>query len=213
MLNTKMLQGAFEMASGAHAKQKRKGTETPYIAHPMAVASLIIEAGGSDHVVAAAFLHDVIEDCGFDEAQIRTHFGDRVTELVLAVTNPSIKWKELKSQYEVDKVLTEYRLKYMEKLRGSEPDIQLLSVADKLHNARGILQDLRNARDDEGEGKHPEEVAKLTMEVWDRFRGKRKGTLWYYQELAKVYSESESAKVRTLGRHLCAITDEMARDF
>jgi (p)ppGpp synthase/HD superfamily hydrolase len=197
---------AFRFAFEAHGKQKRKGTDTPYIAHPMAVASLIIEHGGSEAVVLAGLLHDVVEDTKVTAAEVEAAFGAEVLELVLAVTNPPIDWKTFKGDFEL-------RADYREKLRGARSDVQLLSACDKLHNARGILEDLRDARDNAGEGKKPEEVAQLVLAVWNRFRGKRTGTSEYYAQLAQVYSESESAQVRQLGRSLRAVTDAMAAEF
>jgi (p)ppGpp synthase/HD superfamily hydrolase len=212
MFSTKF-QEAFRFAAEAHGKQKRKGTETPYIAHPMAVASLVIEHGGGEAVAIAALLHDVVEDTKVTAAEVEAAFGPEVLELVLAVTNPPIDWKTFESDSELQKALSKFRADYRAKLRTKSTDVQLLSACDKLHNARGILEDLRRARDDAGEGKKAEEVAQLVMAVWNRFRGKRTGTAEYYAQLASVYSESESAQVRQLGRSLRAVTDAMAAEF
>jgi len=204
---------AFRFAFEAHGKQKRKGTETPYIAHPMAVASLVIEHGGSENAVIAALLHDVVEDTKVTASMVEGAFGFEVAVLVAAVTNPPIDWKTFKSDSELQQALSKFRADYRAKLRGAPADVQLLSACDKLHNARGILEDLRRARDDAGEGKKPEEVAQLVMAVWNRFRGKRTGTSEYYAQLAAAYSESESAQVRQLGRSLRMVTDAMAAEF
>ena len=204
---------AFRSASLLHQKQRRKGSETPYIAHPMAVASLVLEHGGSEDVFCAALLHDTIEDCKMDPGVIASTFGQPVLDLVQAVTNPPIDWKSFKNDEDLQATLRSFRMKNFEKLAGSSPEVLLLSSCDKLHNARGILEDLRRARDEAGEGKPPEEVAPLVMGVWNRFRGKRGGTIWYYTEIAKVYSQSESAQVRHLGRELHDVCDRMTADF
>lgn len=210
---TEKIYVAFRFAAEAHAKQKRKGSETPYIAHPMGVASLVIEHGGKEDVICAALLHDVVEDCGVTPEALGNTFGGRVLELVSAVTNPPINWKSLKDPEVLQATLRDFRMKNFEKLAGAIPEVQLLSACDKLHNARGILEDLRQARDEKGEGKTPEEAARLVLAVWDRFRGKRQGTLWYYQELAKVYSGSENPQVRHLGRSLREVCGDMDADF
>jgi len=212
MFTEKMIM-AFRSATTMHQKQKRKGSETPYIAHPMAVASLVLEHGGGEDVFCAALLHDTIEDCKMDPGLIASIFGQPVLDMVEAVTNPPIDWKSFKSNEELQHTLKAFRIIMFEKIREADPQVQLLSACDKLHNARGLLVDLRQARDGVGEGKKPEEVAQLVVAVWDRFRGKRQGTLWYYVELAKVYSESESAQVRNLGRELREVCDGMDADF
>lgn len=204
---------AFRFSAEAHKTQKRKGSGTPYIAHPMAVASLVMEHGGGEDVVIAALLHDVIEDTKVTASEVEAAFGPRVLGLVQAVTNPPIDWKSFKNDEDLQATLRSFRMKNFEKLAGSSPEVLLLSSCDKLHNARGILEDLRRARDEAGEGKPPEEVAPLVMGVWNRFRGKRDGTIWYYTEISKVYSQSESAQVRHLGRELHDVCDRMTADF
>ena len=205
---------AFRFAFEAHGKQKRKGTETPYIAHPMAVASLVIEHGGSEAVAIAALLHDVVEDTKVTAAEVESTFGSEVAVLVAAVTSPPVNWKkDYGTDEKIQEALNAFRTKYFEKIRGASSDIQTLSACDKLHNARGILEDLRNARDNVGEGKKPEEVAQLVMTVWNRFRGKRGNTIWYYSNISKVYSESESPTVRQLGRSLARVVEDMEKDF
>lgn len=208
MFSEKMVM-AFRFAAEAHVKQKRKSSNTPYIAHPMAVASLVLEHGGGEDVFCAALLHDVIEDCGVTEERLSGIFGETVVTIVKAVTNPPIDWKSFKSDVDLQETLKVFRNKNFEKLRGSEVQIQLLSACDKLHNARGIMEDLRRAQTETGEGKPPSEVAQFTLDVWNKFRGKREGTLWYYIELSKVYSESESPQVRLLGRALRDVCESM----
>lgn len=204
---------AFEFAMTAHRKQKRKGSNTPYIAHPMAVASLALEHGGSESVVCAALLHDTIEDCGTKPEALVAAFGQSVLDLVQAVTNPPIDWKSFKTDEELQTTLLAFRMKNFEKLAAASPDVQLLSACDKLHNARGILEDLRRARDEAGEGKISAEVAQLVLGVWNRFRGRRQGTLQYYKRLSEVYSQSESSQVRQLGRSLGEVCGDMEADF
>jgi (p)ppGpp synthase/HD superfamily hydrolase len=69
-----------------HAGQRRKGDGTPFITHPIEVGLLLLEAGASDHVIAAGVLHDTIEKTGADSADLRRRFGPRTAALVAAVT-------------------------------------------------------------------------------------------------------------------------------
>lgn len=207
---TEKMNMAFRLASESHAKQKRKGTNTPYIAHPMAVASLVLEHGGSEDAFCSAMLHDVIEDCHVEESLIFNIFGQHVLDTVKAVTNPPIDWKSFKNDEELQKKLMGFRMAMFEKIRDAEADVQLVSASDKLHNARGILVDLQNAYTESG-GTTPATPA--VVAVWNRFRGKRAGTLWYYTELSQVYCDSKSAQVQRLGRELKRVCEEMNRLF
>lgn len=78
--------GAF--AAKAHAGVVRMGTGEPYFEHVERVAATLYALGFPDHVVAAAYLHDVIEDAGYSEADLAKEFGPEVAALVAEVTNP-----------------------------------------------------------------------------------------------------------------------------
>ena len=155
--------GAFLFAAEKHAAQTRKRTDVPYISHLMSVAALVLEAGGDEDQAIAALLHDVVEDCGGEPMleEVRGRFGDRVARIVQGCTDayavPKPPWKQRK-------------LDYLELLRSADDDIRLVSAADKLHNVRTILTDYRREGDS----------------VWDRFSGRRDGTLWYYRAVLEV---------------------------
>jgi (p)ppGpp synthase/HD superfamily hydrolase len=157
---------AFLFAAEKHASQTRKKTDVPYISHLMSVAGLVLEAGGGEDEAVAALLHDVVEDCGGHPVleEVRQRFGDRVADIVEGCTDaytlPKPPWKERK-------------LEYLDVLRRSGDDVRLVSAADKLHNVRTILADYRR----EGDA------------VWERFSGRREGTLWYYRAVLDVLCE------------------------
>lgn len=154
---------AFRFAADRHAAQTRKKTEVPYISHLMSVAALVLEAGGDEDQAIAALLHDVVEDCGGQPVleEVRERFGDRVANIVEGCTDaytiPKPPWKQRK-------------LDYLEVLRRADDDIRLVSAADKLHNVRTILADYRHEGD----------------LVWERFSGRKDGTLWYYRAVLDV---------------------------
>jgi len=159
---------AFLYAAEKHATQKRKKTDVPYITHLMSVAALVLEAGGNEDEAVAALLHDVVEDCGGHPVleEIRSRFGDRVAHIVDGCTDaytiPKPPWKARK-------------LEYLDHLREATDDVRLVSAADKLHNVRTILSDLRRDGDS----------------VWERFSGGRDGTLWYYRAVLDVLREGK----------------------
>jgi (p)ppGpp synthase/HD superfamily hydrolase len=169
------LQRAFEYAAKMHAGQSRKGTAVPYLSHLMAVASLVLEAGGDEEMAIAALLHDVVEDCGGMPRlqEIRKHFGVRVARIVEGCTDsftePKPDWMERKRGY-------------LEELKGADDETRLVSASDKLHNVRTILADYRKHGD----------------AIWVRFNGKKEGTLWYYRALSDEYARQPNRITREL---------------
>jgi (p)ppGpp synthase/HD superfamily hydrolase len=174
---TPRLHQAFLFAAEKHAHQTRKKTTVPYISHLMSVAALVLEAGGDEDQTIAALLHDVVEDCGGHPmlAEVRQRFGDRVAHIVAGCTDaytiPKPPWKQRK-------------LDYLAHLAHADDDIRLVSAADKLHNARTILTDLRL---------HGEPI-------FNRFAGGRDGTLWYYRAVLEVLRTRPNRLVAELER-------------
>lgn len=167
---------ALDYARIAHAAQVRKGSQIPYLYHPIAVASLVIEFGGSEDQAIAGLLHDVVEDCGAAHAAvIRMQFGDDVAEIVEACTDGTAETKASHTTPE-DKRNDWMRRKltYVAHLSDAPDETLLVSACDKLHNARAIVQDLEAGHD-----------------VFARFTGKRVGTLAYYYSLAKIFIERQ----------------------
>jgi len=155
---------ALVYASRLHREQRRKGTRIPYIAHLLAVASLVLEAGGGEDEVIAALLHDGPEDQGGEETlrDIRRRFGDTVAGIV---ADCSDTFEEIKPPWKARK------LSYLEHLATASTETLLVSCADKLHNVRSIVTDYRT----------------LGEALWGRFKGGREGTLWYYRALLEVF--------------------------
>ena len=156
---------ALLYAARLHRDQTRKGTGTPYITHLLAVAAIVGENGGTEDEVVAALLHDAPEDQGGEERleDIRTQFGDAVAKVVVGCTDtyeePKPAWRQRKEVY-------------VERMASAPVSVRLVSAADKLHNTRSILADLRSLGDD----------------LWDRFTGGKEGTLWYYRALVEAYA-------------------------
>ena len=163
---------AFLFAAEKHSGQTRKASSIPYVAHLMGVASLVLEAGGDEDLAIAALLHDVVEDCGGAPMlkEVRRRFGPRVTKIVDGCTDadvyPKPPWRERKE-------------KYIRRLRDEDDDTRLVSAADKLNNIRSILSDYRQIGED----------------VWDRFNGKRDGTLWYYRALRDEFMRQQPNRI------------------
>ena len=156
---------ALTLAAEWHGAQYRKGTGIPYVAHLLAVAALALEHGASEDTAIAALLHDAVEDQGGAATlqRIRERFGDAVAGIVAACSDTDVEpkppWRERKEAY-------------VAAIAHKSPEACLVSLADKVHNARAILLDLRTHGD----------------AVWSRFTGGRDGTLWYYRALCAAFA-------------------------
>lgn len=149
-----MVDKAMEFAAKAHEGQFRKGTKRPYIVHPVEVGDIVSAMTNDKEVIAAAILHDTIEDCPqVTEEILRREFGDRVTDLVLHESEDKSKsWKERKGTT-------------IEYLKTAPKEMQYIGLADKLSNMRDIDRD----------------YVELGEALWNRFRMKDKDMIgWYY---------------------------------
>ena len=161
---------AISYAFQLHRRQSRKGSRTPYFAHLMAVAALVLEDGGDEDQAIAALLHDAPEDQGGLAVlyEIQARFGERVATIVDGCTDtyesPKPPWRQRKERY-------------IQHLQRASQEVLRVSLADKLHNARTTLVDLK----------------KLGPPVWSRFNGGMAGTLWYYQALVKVFQQCSAS--------------------
>lgn len=162
-------ENALTYATRLHDGQTRKDTATPYIAHLMAVASLVLEQGGTEDQAIAALLHDAIEDQGHKVTleEIRQRFGETVAQIVDACTDarsfPKPPWRERKEAF-------------VAYLMDAPAAVRLVACADKLHNARTILDHYR----------------KVGEALWERFTGGRAGTLWYYRALVEAFRATDA---------------------
>jgi 5'-deoxynucleotidase YfbR-like HD superfamily hydrolase len=207
---TRKIHAAFDYAVECHAGQFRKGTQIPYLSHLMAVASFVMEAAADgdgeisedfEDLVVAGLLHDVVEDCGgrprLDD--VRRRFGERVAEIVEHCTDDLPAPGEHKAPW------AERKRAYLEHLeRQHDYRALLVSAADKLHNTRCILTDLRNFQ----RNGQPAEA------FWRRFVDDKPDAelharvpeiLLYYQALAdvigrKAAEEAKAASPARLGR-------------
>jgi (p)ppGpp synthase/HD superfamily hydrolase len=160
---------ALVYASVVHREQTRKGTTIPYVSHVLAVSSLVLEHGGDETAAIAALLHDAAEDQGGESTlrEIETLFGAAVAGIVRDCSDALPAPGREKPPWRARKT------SYLEHLRSAAPRTLLVSASDKVHNLRAILADLRT----HGDG------------VWERFKGGKEGSLWYYRELAAIFKE------------------------
>ena len=126
---------AIVFAVEAHDGQRRRKSDAPYILHPMEAAVIVGSMTDDQNLIAAAVLHDVVEDAGISMEEIRKRFGDRVAELVGCETEnkrdelpPEVTWRVRKEES-------------LEQLRNAEdPAVAMVWIGDKLSNMRAIYR-------------------------------------------------------------------------
>jgi (p)ppGpp synthase/HD superfamily hydrolase len=161
--------------------ERRKGTEIPYMAHLLGVASLVMGEAGhlpfavTEEMVIAAVLHDAAEDHGGGARlrDIEHNFGSKVARMVEGLSDSLAEDSENKQPW------LERKTDYLARLRGEELDVQLISAADKLYNARAILDDYRV----------------IGPEIWKRFKRGREDQLHYFDELVKIFKSSGTNRI------------------
>lgn len=157
-----MLNNAIGFAVKAHQGQMRKGTDMPYIKHPIHVAFLLTQLGAEDEVVITGILHDVLEDTPVTPEEICAVFGERVLTLINSASEPdkSLSWRERK----------EHTIHY---LKTAPRDVQLISLCDKYSNLSDMAKDLQ----------------KESHGLWQRFNAGADDQRWYYESLVESLVE------------------------
>lgn len=160
---------AMVLASTLHRDQLRKASGVPYVAHLLAVASLVLEEGGSEDMAIAALLHDAAEDQGGEAtlADIEAAFGVDVARWVQQASDtferPKPDWEQRKRHH-------------LAAIPMADREARIIMLADKVHNARSILAD----------------HVRMGTEMWDRFSVPRERTVWYYETLLEVFDRELS---------------------
>jgi (p)ppGpp synthase/HD superfamily hydrolase len=186
---------ALAYANALHRGDLRKHAEIPAIAHLMGVCSLVLENGGNEMEAIAALLHDAAEEHGgaAQVAQIATYFGEDVARIVQECSDSlddgsrgqKAPWFDRKTAY----------IAQLRALAPARPSTALVACADKFYNLRAIDDGLR--RPGGGEA------------VFERFEGKKLGTLWYYRELADVFGAFDGRHAFMAGE-LAALADRLS---
>lgn len=160
-----MIKRALDFVNEKHKNQIRKGSSIPYIFHLTDTACYVAQLGCDEEMVAAALLHDSVEDAGVTYEEIEILFGIRVSEMVRALSeaDKTRSWKERK-------------LDTINELENNDCyDVKVISCADKLSNIKSILFDMNIIGD----------------EIWDRFNAGYEDQKWYYTELVKCFRSLE----------------------
>jgi len=166
-----LLDRAIIFATNAHSGAFRKGTNLPYIVHPLETLAVVSSMTDDPEILAAAVLHDVLEDTAATKEQLREKFGARVTNLVSAESEEKQNDKPRADTWKQRKQETLDVLK-------NEKDIavKMIVLGDKLSNIRSMHSDFERIGD----------------ELWERFNQKDvREHAWYYNEIAYAVKELE----------------------
>jgi (p)ppGpp synthase/HD superfamily hydrolase len=160
-----MIDLAIEVAVKAHQNQVRKGTDIPYVIHPLAVGIILAKAGCSDDVIIAGILHDTIEDTSATLGYLRNTFGEKISAIVEGVSeqDKSLSWEERKRHTH-------------DFLKRASREVKFVALADKLNNIRPTASDYLET----GE------------ELWQRFNRGKEEQKWYYQGLVQVLRDDSA---------------------
>jgi (p)ppGpp synthase/HD superfamily hydrolase len=195
LLLTERFTKAVDYARCVHT-EFRKGTRIPYITHLLGVASLVLsETGGkvpvSEDMVIAALLHDTAEDHGGQKRldDVENKFGPNVARMVEGLSDTLAEDHDKKEGWEQRKET------YLTRLLGEPLDVLVISVADKLYNAKTILDDLRDPQ--------------IGSKVWERFKRGPEQQLWYFHSLLDIFEARLDSRLVGELRHVVAKLDEV----
>ena len=167
-LDTNLLDRAIMFAVRAHAGTERRGKGFPYIVHPMEAVEIVATMTPDQELLAAAALHDTVEDTDVTVEQIRAEFGDRIASLVAAESDIEVNDISREESWHVRKQAA------IDRLAAASRDAKMVALGDKLSNMRAIARDYAMQGD----------------ALWNLFRVKeRKDHEWHYRGLAESLSE------------------------
>ena len=158
MFYSPLVEKALRFAASAHRAQLRKGTDIPYLTHLAGVAVILARAGfDDDEVLAAAFLHDAVEDAGVTLSHVVEAFTPRVAEMVAALSETKLDaagvrlpWRDRKREH-------------LARLAAASPEVKAVALADKVHNLGTLADDLA-----------------VDPLAWSRFNAGPDELLWYH---------------------------------
>ena len=182
-----LVEHAMRIAAKAHRHHHRKGSDLPYLTHPAHAAMILLRAGiHDDEILAAALLHDVVEDTDHTLERLAADFPPKVVQLVAAMTerkhDPDGRkrsWQERKDDH----------LRHI----AAEPwEARAIVLADKLHNLGSMVVDLEGGAD-----------------LWSRFNAPPDRILWYHREMIAAASQGEP-RLAVLAAECFALVEHLA---
>lgn len=163
-LDTVFLDKAIKFATDAHAGTERRGKGFPYIVHPLEAMSIVATMTPDQELLAAAVLHDTVEDTDVTILTLKEHFGDRVASLVEAESDKFIEGLSEEDSWRTRKQAA------IDRIANAPQEAKMVALGDKLSNMRAIARDYKRQGD----------------KLWDLFHapGGRADHEWHYRGLA-----------------------------
>jgi myo-inositol-1(or 4)-monophosphatase len=167
-MNTELLDRAIVFAVHAHAGTERRGKGFPYIVHPLEAVEIVATITPDQELLAAAALHDVVEDTDVTVDELREAFGERVAALVASESDVVIEGMSEEDSWHTRKQIA------IDRLAAASHEAKIVALGDKLSNMRAIARDYAMQGDS----------------LWDLFHVKdKKEHAWHYRGLAASLSE------------------------
>ena len=171
-----IINDAKEYAYQVHSKQTRKGKpDVPFTSHLDAVAEIASKLTNDENIIAAAWLHDTVEDTSTTIDGIRLTFCNTIADYVDAETENKFSHKDERGTWKARKL---GQLDHLQREANINPDVLIIALADKLANTTEMVNDYREVGDD----------------LWNRFNSSRDDQKWYYNQFANVVSENDMIK-------------------
>lgn len=168
-IDSTLLDKALHFAIDAHANSERRGKGFPYIVHPFEVVEIVASITADQELLAAAALHDTVEDTNVTIEQLRREFGDRIADIVAAESDDVVLDSDAEATWRARKLAA------LNKLKNAPLDVKIVAMGDKLSNMRAIARDYEQ----------------LGNKLWARFHAPN-GKLdhaWRYRALAEALSD------------------------
>jgi (p)ppGpp synthase/HD superfamily hydrolase len=160
-LYSPLVEKAFRVAADAHRNQTRKSSDLPYFQHPASVALILARCGfDDDHLLAAAVLHDTVEDTDCTLESLTADFPDSVVKLVQECSEAKTDAAGAKIPWRVRKET------HIAVVREASPSARAIVLADKLHNLGSMVFDLERGE-----------------ELWSRFNATSEDVIWYHRKI------------------------------
>ena len=182
-IDTSLLDRAIVFAVNAHKGVERKGKGFPYIVHPLEAVSIVATMSSDQELLAAAVLHDVIEDTPTTFEDLKQEFGERVARLVEAESDKAVKGPDAETW-------RQRKLDSLNRLRSADRDVKIVTIGDKLSNMRAIALDYQAVGD----------------ELWKRFTISNPAEhAWRYRALAEALSDLADTEAY---KEFCMLVDK-----
>jgi (p)ppGpp synthase/HD superfamily hydrolase len=157
-----LLEKAHRLMLKAHGQQVRKTDGSPYVIHPMMVAKKLARLNFPDEVIAAAMIHDILEDTDITEQQLRQELGDEVVDIILPLSeDKKLEWEDRKKEYIHD-------------VKNGSASTKAVSIADKIHNLESIIETHKT----------------MGSDIWTKFNRNKEQKMWFEREMLKAFQES-----------------------